>query len=76
MGAVIPMQEVLRVGLAISCSLIRPPSYESTSVEEPDPYVFGPPGYGSVSTRYGSGSENLPSKSNKQKNLEKNSFFL
>ncbi len=27
-----------------------------TSDTDPDPYVFGPPGSGSVSTRYGSGS--------------------
>ncbi len=27
-----------------------------TSVADPDPYVFGPPGSGSVSQRYGSGS--------------------
>ncbi len=30
---------------------------EKTSVADPDPYVFGPPGFGSASTRYGSGSE-------------------
>ncbi len=31
---------------------------QGSSVEymDPDPYVFGPPGSGSVSTRYGSGS--------------------
>jgi hypothetical protein len=28
----------------------------STSVVDTDPYVFGPPGFGSVSQRYGSGS--------------------
>jgi hypothetical protein len=27
-----------------------------SSVVDPDPYVFGPPGSGSVSQRYGSGS--------------------
>jgi hypothetical protein len=26
------------------------------SVVDPDPYVFGPPGFGSVSQMYGSGS--------------------
>ncbi len=31
--------------------------FETTSVSDPwDPYVFGPPGSGSISTRYGSGS--------------------
>jgi hypothetical protein len=30
-------------------------SVEKTSVADPDPYVFGPPGFGSASTRYGSG---------------------
>jgi hypothetical protein len=29
---------------------------QKTSLEDPDPYVFRPPGSGSVSTRYGSGS--------------------
>jgi hypothetical protein len=57
------------------------------SVPDPDPHVFGPPGSGSISQRYGSGSGcfvtslelfilkndvNVPSKSNKQKNFEKN----
>ncbi len=28
----------------------------STSVGDPDPHVFGPPGSGSISQRYGSGS--------------------
>jgi hypothetical protein len=27
-----------------------------SSVAAPDPYVFGPPGSGTISTRYGSGS--------------------
>jgi hypothetical protein len=26
---------------------------------DPDPYVFGPPGSGSISTRYGSGSRSF-----------------
>jgi hypothetical protein len=29
---------------------------EKTSVADPDPYVSGPPGFGSISHRYGSGS--------------------
>jgi hypothetical protein len=31
-------------------------AYVSVSVADPDLYVFGPPGSGSISTRYGSGS--------------------
>jgi hypothetical protein len=31
--------------------------YSSVGDPDPVPYVFGPPGSGSVSTRYGSGSE-------------------
>jgi hypothetical protein len=27
---------------------------------EPDPHVFGPPGSGSISRRYGSGSDSIP----------------
>ncbi len=79
------------------------------SIADPDPYVFGPPGSGSVSQcqLYGSGSGsfyhqakivrktfipnvgpllydflslqndvNVPSKSNKQENFEKNNSFL
>jgi hypothetical protein len=62
MVAVVPVQvnyqEAFPLGLTISCSLPRPRLMRSTSVVDTDPYVFGPPGYGSVSTstRYGSGS--------------------
>ena len=31
-----------------------------SSVWDPDPPVFGPPGYGSISQRYGSGSGSFP----------------
>jgi hypothetical protein len=31
-------------------------AYEEISVADPDPHVFGPPGSGSTSQRYGSGS--------------------
>ena len=34
----------------------RPKIYVQTSVADQDPYVFGPPGSGSTSQRYGSGS--------------------
>jgi hypothetical protein len=30
--------------------------FEETSVADPDPRVFGPPGSGSISQRFGSGS--------------------
>jgi hypothetical protein len=33
-----------------------PPLREGSSVADPDPRVFGPPGSGSISQRYGSGS--------------------
>jgi hypothetical protein len=37
-----------------------------TSVVDPDPYVFGPPGSGSVDQRYGSGSFYLQAKKKKK----------
>ncbi len=59
------------VGVAISASLL-PPAVNAglfwalalvlaaggtaSSVGDPDPHVFGPPGSGSISQRYGSGS--------------------
>jgi hypothetical protein len=33
---------------------------ESSSVGDPDPHVFGPPGSGSTSLRYRSGSGSFP----------------
>jgi hypothetical protein len=37
---------------------------------EPDQYVFGPPRYGSSSTRYGSGSGFLPPTKSSKENLD------
>ncbi len=49
-----------------------------TNVVDPDPYVFGPPGSGSFHHQEKKSKKktyvNVSSKSNKQKNLEKNAF--
>jgi hypothetical protein len=45
------------------CYIVTSPNSDP---DPPDPHVFGPPGSGSISQRYGSGS----SKSNNQKNLK------
>jgi hypothetical protein len=48
---------------------------DETSVADPDPYVLGPPGSGSVSKRYGFGSFYHQAKIASKKNLDSYCFL-
>jgi hypothetical protein len=49
-----------RLGYYIWCKMVAAASYLQFSVGDPDPHVFGPPGSGSISQRYGSGFGSFP----------------
>jgi hypothetical protein len=54
-------------------SSISTPGYLTTSVADPDPHVFGPPGSGSISQKLDP-DPTISSSKNSKKNLDSNYF--
>ncbi len=72
-----PVREtLLSVPGDIKKKLNYPLNYDTAaSVADPDPYVFGPSGSGSISQMYGSGSLPTSLSKNSKKNLDFYSFL-